>query len=134
MREDALQEEGKDGIRDEDGWEERLSAQCFGSDGALAAWEREAVSHHHAQQRRIHGVRVGVNRLVKALKARNHAARAAQQLEANQLRSQLGAAQTRAEAGERRECERDAARQAELQAKDTEMKNLKQSCRNGASG
>jgi len=111
VREDALQEEGKDGIRDEDGWEERLSAQCFGSDGALAAWEREAVSHHHAQQRRIHGVRVGVNRLVKALKARNHAARAAQQLEANQLRSQLDAAHSSTAAGERLRRELDTAQE-----------------------
>ncbi len=130
-----MQKQGADDLQDDDlDRAKRVAAQCFGSDGALAAWERDVDTQHRVHMQRIHGVRVGVERLADVLKEREHAARAAQQLEANQLRSQLGAAQTRAEAGERRECERDAARQAELQAKDTEMKNLKQSCRNGASG
>jgi len=51
---------------------------------------------------------------VKVLKGREQAARAAQQLQANQLRTQLGAARTRAEAAERRESEREAAQRAEL--------------------
>jgi len=42
--------------------------QCFGDGDALAAWEREADAQHRAHKQRIHGVRDGIERLVKVLR------------------------------------------------------------------